>query len=122
MTLQKLWYLIQAPLKVMQALSNLVDESAKCRGGQIITVLTKLLNETTDAEVIEIYNSLFANVIQVYVQMLSKWLHEGVIEDKYGEFMIKAEEKSVNKEWSYWEEKFIIREDMVPSIFAREAN
>jgi hypothetical protein len=29
--------------------------------------------------------------------MLSKWLHEGIIEDKYGEFMIKAEEKSVNK-------------------------
>ncbi len=27
MSLQKLWYLIQSPLKVMQALSNLVDES-----------------------------------------------------------------------------------------------
>jgi gamma-tubulin complex component 2 len=54
--------------------------------------------------------------------MLSKWLYEGVIEDKYGEFMIKAEEKSVNKEWTYWEEKFVVREDMVPSIFAREAN
>jgi hypothetical protein len=52
MTLQKLWYLIQSPLKVMQALSNLVDENGKCRGGQIITVLTKLLNESTDPEVV----------------------------------------------------------------------
>jgi hypothetical protein len=49
-------------------------------------------------------------------------LYEGIIEDKFNEFMIKTEEKSQNKEWSYWEEKFMIREDMVPSIFAKEAN
>ena len=51
--------------------------------------------------------------------MLAKWLYEGIIEDKYGEFMIMTEEKSLNKEWSYWEEKFLIREQMVPSIFAK---
>jgi gamma-tubulin complex component 2 len=58
----------------------------------------------------------------VYITILSKWLYEGIIEDKFNEFMIKTEEKSQNKEWSYWEEKFMIREDMVPSIFAKEAN
>lgn len=54
--------------------------------------------------------------------MLAKWIYEGIIEDKFGEFMIMAEEKSVNREWNYWEEKFMIRESMVPSIFAKEAN
>lgn len=58
----------------------------------------------------------------MYITILSKWLYEGIIEDKFNEFMIKTEEKSQNKEWSYWEEKFMIREDMVPSIFAKEAN
>ena len=58
----------------------------------------------------------------MYITILSKWVYEGIIEDKFNEFMIKTEEKSQNKEWSYWEEKFMIREDMVPSIFAKEAN
>lgn len=58
----------------------------------------------------------------MYITILSKWLYEGIIEDKFNEFMIKTEEKSQNKEWNYWEEKFMIREDMVPSIFAKEAN
>lgn len=122
MTLQKLWFLVQAPIKVMQALDLFLAECEKCRGGQIITVLARFLNETTDQEIVEIYNELFSRVIKVYIQMLCKWLYEGIIEDRFGEFMIKTEEKSVNKEWSYWEEKFMIREEMVPSIFAKEAN
>ncbi len=71
---------------------------------------------------IELYNLLFSTIVQVYIQMLSKWVYEGIIEDKFGEFMIMTEEKSQNKEWNYWEEKFMIRESMVPSIFAKEAN
>ena len=117
--MQKLWYLIQPRIKVIESLANLVLQAEKYKGGQILTLLSKLLNENTDQQIIQIYTFLFSTVLEVYIQMLAKWLYEGIIEDKYGEFMIMTEEKSLNKEWSYWEEKFLIREQMVPSIFAK---
>ena len=33
--------------------------------------------------------------------MLSKWIYEGLIEDRYGEFMVKIEEKA-SLEWTNW--------------------
>ena len=40
--------------------------------------------------------------------MLSKWIYEGVIEDKYEEFMVQVSEKSQG-EWTSWEERFSLR-------------
>lgn len=44
LTLQKLWFLIQPSIKAMEAFGTLVTEAEKCKGGQLITVLSKLLN------------------------------------------------------------------------------
>ena len=51
--------------------------------------------------------------------MLSKWIYEGVIDDKYDEFMVKSEEKSQG-EWTNWEERFSLRAEHIPSILERD--
>ncbi len=51
--------------------------------------------------------------------MLSKWIYEGVIEDRYGEFMIKIEER-ITGEWNNWEERFTLRAEQVPSLLERD--
>lgn len=34
--------------------------------------------------------------------MLSKWIYEGEVDDKYGEFMIVVQESS-SEEWNNWD-------------------
>lgn len=48
LTLQRLWYLIQPSIKAMEAFGILVTQAENRKGGQLITVLSKLLNENTD--------------------------------------------------------------------------
>lgn len=87
--------------------------------GQLITCLQRLINETTDGFVLNVYKHIFEKLINLYVGMLSKWIYEGVIEDKYGEFMVKIEEKA-SIEWTNWEERFSLRTEQIPSILERD--
>jgi hypothetical protein len=61
-----------------------------------------MLNGTTSEQVVKIYNFLFDKCIRVYIQMISKWLYEGIIEDKFQEFMISEAKKDKDQPWGYW--------------------
>ena len=84
-----MWVEIQDSLKVMKALGDLVASAKDLKGGQLLSCLQKLINETSDGFVLNIYKHILQRLITIYVGMLSKWIYEGVIEDRYGEFMIK---------------------------------
>lgn len=34
------------------------------------------------------YSYLFDSCMNMYIQMISKWIYEGIVEDKYKQFMI----------------------------------
>lgn len=96
-----MWTEIQSSLKILRALSDLIIAAKGLNSGQLISCLQRLINETTDGLVLNVYKSIFEKLINLYVGMLSKWIYEGVIEDKYAEFMIKIEEKT-QSEWNNW--------------------
>lgn len=52
-----------------------------------------MLNGTTSEQVVKIYTFLFEKCIRVYIQMISKWIYEGIIEDKFQEFLVMEAKK-----------------------------
>lgn len=67
----------------MRSLFDLVNLALKLKGGQLISCIMKIYNTSTDEKIIDIYNFLFHKTLKVYMQMVSKWIYEGVIEDKH---------------------------------------
>ena len=68
----------------------------------------------------KLYMYLLSKSSQPYVTMLNSWIHNGEIQDPYGEFMIQ-ERKGVKKEHleedfndAYWEMRYTINKDVVP--------
>lgn len=78
-----MWVEIQDSLKIMRALGDLISAATNLRGGQLISALLKLINETTDKYVLVIYKHLNSRLIKLYVGMLSKWMYEGKLEDRH---------------------------------------
>ena len=103
----------------MRALSELVMVTKNIKSGQLISIIQRLINDTTDGFVLNVYKHILERLISLYVVMLSKWIYEGVIDDKYGEFMVRIEDRSY-LEWTNWEERFSLRSDQVPSILERD--
>ena len=121
-TLQEIWYYIQPSLQLMESIVELIGEAQGKKGGQLITVILKMLNGTTSEQAVRIYNFLFEKCIRVYIQMISKWIYEGVIEDKYQEFMILEDESQRDQKWSHWEDKYMLRSEQVPALFEKDAH
>ncbi len=79
MTLQKMWYHIQSSLRVIKSLHELVISAEGLKGGNLISCIMKLLHNTTDKEIADIYNYLFGKTLNLYVEMVSAWIYEGII-------------------------------------------
>ena len=92
----------------MRALNDLINVAKNLRSGKLITCLQELINDTTDGFVLNVYKHIFEKLLSLYMEMLSRWIYEGIIDDKYEEFMVKIEDKT-SSEWTNWEEKFSLR-------------
>jgi predicted transcriptional regulator len=79
LTLQEIWYHIQPSLQLMESIVELIREAQQKKGGQLITCILKMLNGTTSEQVVKIYRFLFEKCMRVYIQMIAKWIYEGVI-------------------------------------------
>lgn len=84
-----------------------------------MTCLQALLTQTTDRHVLFIYKHLYGRLTKLYLRMLAGWIYEGRLEDRHGEFMVRREESG--GQWNYWEERFVLREEMVPSVLERDS-
>jgi hypothetical protein len=75
LSLQNMWVEIQDSLKVMRALGDLITAATNMKGGQLISCLLKLINDTTDRHVLYIYKHLYHKLIKLYIGMLSRWIY-----------------------------------------------
>jgi gamma-tubulin complex component 2 len=118
-SLQTMWVEVQDALKVLRALGELVTAAGALRGGQLLSCLLRLLADTTDRHVLLIYKHLSAKLTRHYLRMLARWIYEGKLDDRHGEFMVCNDERG--GQWNNWEEKFLLRTEMVPSMLERDA-
>ncbi|KAI8393950.1 Spc98 family-domain-containing protein [Radiomyces spectabilis] len=95
----------------------------KQKGGAILNVLAKrLISLSGDPKCKSIYSFLLAQASAPYFKILDSWIYHGEIRDVYNEFMV-LEKRNMKKENlkedfndAYWEMRYTIRENAVPSF------
>jgi gamma-tubulin complex component 2 len=121
--IQKLWYLCQPSLKVLENLQKLTYQASLIKGGALLNILYSFLQNTTDSELKKLFRCLLDKAIEPYFEMLKLWVCKGFLNDQFDEFMVLS-----NKNYSieilgdyfhdlFWEKKFIISNNNTPEFF-----
>ena len=129
LSLQKLWYYVQPALQTLKALHGLVvdietdapgrERSATLRGGMLLNTLHQhVVAAGGEQHASKLLGFIIQESAAPYLQMLSAWLRDGVVQDPYGEFMIEERPNRPHYDDSYWEKRYVIREKHVASFFA----
>jgi len=125
LTLQKVWFYVQNSIRIMDNLKRLVVESGNKKGGALLNVMYRLMVNSSDASIKDLFAFLLEKASLPYFQILKKWIFSGVLEDPFSEFIVK-ENKNCKKENievdlndKYWTERFTFREEMVPIFLAK---
>lgn len=96
-------------------------KSTVCKGGTILRILAGRLNMYSgDPTARDLLKTLLTDASKPYLKMLTLWIHKGVIDDPYEEFLVR-EFKSIPRERldldytdEYWEKRYTIRKDDLP--------
>ncbi|GMH34412.1 hypothetical protein BSKO_02246 [Bryopsis sp. KO-2023] len=117
LTMQSLWYYIQAPMLVMQTLAGIARRAAseRLQGSGLLNLIYKTLGEYAgDRSAQVLLQKLLVAGCVPYFEILERWLCEGVLADPYHEFMI-SENADVSKtstterlESRYWHERYTV--------------
>jgi gamma-tubulin complex component 2 len=123
MDIQKLWYLCQPSLKVLENLQKLTYQASLVKGGALLNILYSFLQNTTDAELKKLFKCLLDKAIEPYFEMLKLWVCKGFLNDRFGEFMVLSNKNYTNEILGdffydlFWEKKFIISNNNTPEFF-----
>ncbi|EKX37814.1 hypothetical protein GUITHDRAFT_116122 [Guillardia theta CCMP2712] len=117
---QKFWYYVQPAMHTLRALYELVEaveSSSKngksaSRGGALLNVLHAYANAASGEQ----YASKKSSV--PYLEMLEKWIYQGVVQDPYSEFMVEERPNRPYYDDSYWEKRFLKREQHILSFLS----
>lgn len=115
MGLQQLWYHLRPSLHVLRTVDQALEASARATGGRLLSNLIRFAKRSGDADARELADFLLVSAAKPYMVMLSRWLFEGVIEDRYDEFMV-LERQDISKETmakdfnsEYWTKRYQLR-------------
>jgi gamma-tubulin complex component 2 len=94
------------------------------KGGGLLGMLsTRYLATSGDPSCKKLHQFLLHSASQPYLEVLRKWIHLGKLEDPYDEFMVI--EKDLKKTGlaedfndQYWEQRYKIRQEAVPTFLA----
>lgn len=127
LTLSKFLFLVRPTMRVFHSLAKIISaiQSADHYGAGILTHLYNQIHDLTgdsDTQTIIIHLTKEASV--PYIEMLQLWIQKGVILDPQLEFFVEDNEiiqaDFINIDHysaEYWEKRYTIRRDKVPSFF-----
>lgn len=115
MTLQRLWHEVQKPIKIFEALSQLIDRLEANLDKSPLSTTYQYLITSADNEIHQLIFFLFGKAVYPFLEMLGKWIYYGLIDDDFKEFMIgeKKDEDDSDFENFDWDERFMIRQSYV---------
>jgi len=128
LSLQKTWYLLQPNVTTLYQLHHVTISlmKAKSKGGQVLSVLHQQTLETMGNDKQQkLLLSLTRFAVKPYWQILQKWIYQGTVEDPYLEFMVEDHQhqavtmdklSSTAYSDDYWEKRYALRRDRVPSF------
>jgi gamma-tubulin complex component 2 len=126
--IQKLWYLCQPSMKILENLQKLCYQASLIKGGCLINIIYAFLQGTTDAELKKLYTYLLSESIKPYFNMMKEWVCKGFLDDNFLEFMVVSNADYTIEQLGdyyydlYWEKKFILCKDNIPDFFANIAD
>lgn len=81
----------------MENLRRLTQECGNKKGGALLNVIYRLMINSSDKSIHDLFEFLLEKSAQPYFQILRKWVFHGVLDDPFNEFIIK-EDKKCSKE------------------------
>ena len=126
LTLQKIWFYVQNSIRVMESLKRLVIEAGQRKGGALLNVIYKLMINSSDKAVRDLYEFLLEKSSAPYLDILKKWIFQGILDDNFEEFLVsennefKKEQVSQDLNNLYWLQRFTVREEMMPHFLLKQ--
>lgn len=117
--LQALVYYCQGPLSSLGLLAGIAAEAASQQlssAGLLNLLHAKAASLAGDRAKRALVHRVLHAAAAPYFKMLERWLHDGVLEDAYGEFMVQANKivgkdaLTDNHQLAYWHERYTLRQ------------
>ncbi|CAF1011178.1 unnamed protein product [Adineta steineri] len=128
LTLQTLWFHTEPVMEMMEVVANIVRILNK--GNTIGRAVLDLLHEQTlklsgHKQAYDICFFLAKSAYKPYLTMLETWIHNGLIDDPYGEFMVQENkdiihhESSLEQEFNdkFWSRRYTLQRNNTPILF-----
>ena len=128
LSLQKAWYLLQPNVTPLHQLHHVAISlmKAKGQGGQVLSVLHQQTLEAMGNEKQQkLLLSLTRFAAKPYWHILQQWIYQGTVQDPYLEFMVEDHQQhgdgsdelsSTAYSDDYWEKRYALRRERVPSF------
>lgn len=145
LSLHQLWFHLQGSLHTMELLDQLVTSIAgrqACGGATLAILHDSLVHCSGNPKSEKVLQFLVERASKPFFETLSKWLYRGVIVDPGRDFFV--EDHEVGRTWcssitllsqvmdrsslpveyndDYWEKRYCLRVDRVPSFLHRHAD
>ncbi len=115
-------------MRIMENLYKLTTDCINKKGGALLNVIYKYVTNTSDRPIKELFSFLLEKTSVPFLEILQKWIYEGKLEDRFGEFLIQ-EDKTQNKDKiekdfndSYWQKRYTYNEEMIPVFLQKLAH
>ncbi|UJR27736.1 hypothetical protein I4U23_009013 [Adineta vaga] len=128
LTLQTLWFHTEPVMEMMEVVANIVRTLNK--GNTVGRAVLDLLHEQTlklsgHKQAYDICFFLAKSAYKPYLTMLETWIHNGLIDDPYGEFMVQENkdiihhESSLEQEFNdkFWSRRYLLQRNNTPILF-----
>lgn len=113
----------------LRLMSLISEESKSKRGGQLISLIHGFSSSHGDPMVGAFAERLLIHVTRPFYDMLRQWIYDGELSDPYHEFFVSEQDPNAVNDThdgksrggaSVWEDKYMLNEDMVPSIITQD--
>ncbi|KAG0715937.1 Gamma-tubulin complex component 2 [Chionoecetes opilio] len=125
LTLHKLYFYVEKTMAVMDMLASVTKVISKsdAHGGAVLSLLhDRTTNLTGCGQLQDVMLFLSQSAAVPYMDMLTKWLKRGIINDPYHEFMVvdresgNEEEEEEDPADDYWEKRYTTVPENIPSF------
>ncbi|XP_063878278.1 gamma-tubulin complex component 2-like isoform X2 [Scylla paramamosain] len=130
LTLHKLYFYVEKTMAVMDMLASVTKVISKsdAHGGAVLSLLhDRTTNLTGCGQLQEVMLFLTQSAAVPYMDMLTKWLKRGIINDPYHEFMVvdresgSEEDEEEDPADDYWEKRYTTVAQNIPSFLQHHA-
>lgn len=118
--IQKLFYVCQKPLKIIENLFKLCSGCYYLKGGNLINMIYSFYMNTSDDELKRMYKTLLEKAFAPFMEMLRNWLCSGYLDDCYEEFLVLScplfTKENIGAYYNelYWDKKYSLNDQNVP--------